>query len=222
MNKRRGFTLMELLVVVTIVAILSAVALPYYQRAILRSKFASMMTNAKAIAEAQEAYYEANREHTTNMDDLDIELSNDGDTTYTLFERAGWRGVKASRRDLLNGDVDFRIYNRYSIGTGTLCAANPDNPEAVWLCKDGLGGKYQGLPDLVSSKDLYRLSGGGAVEGWDMDGDGSIDVDDLTLLIDYILTHDGPLDNSHIKCLIDVLLRADGSPDEMDFGECTD
>ena len=44
---RQGFTLMEVLIVVLIVAILSAVAVPQYQRAVMKSRYSALMPIAK-------------------------------------------------------------------------------------------------------------------------------------------------------------------------------
>ncbi len=83
MNKK-GFTLLELLVVVLIIGILAAVALPQYQKAVAKAKVMQGIITLKAITDAQERYYLANNEYTDNVEDLDIEVSlNDGLFSYS-------------------------------------------------------------------------------------------------------------------------------------------
>ena len=71
---KKGFTLIELLVVVLIIGILASIALPQYQRAVLRAKFTEVELNLHALAQAEERYYLANGSYTQNLSDLDIEL----------------------------------------------------------------------------------------------------------------------------------------------------
>lgn len=51
-----GFTLIELLVVVAILAILAAIAVPNMQRAMVRSKVATVMSDHRTLATALESY----------------------------------------------------------------------------------------------------------------------------------------------------------------------
>ena len=62
-NRRRsrrqvGITLMETMVVVVIIGILAAIAIPVYRSYVFRSKASEVFTNLQGIRDKQEAYFE--------------------------------------------------------------------------------------------------------------------------------------------------------------------
>lgn len=61
MRTARGFTLIELMITVAIVAILAAVALPAYNDYILRSKLQEASTNLSQLRVKMEQFYQDNR-----------------------------------------------------------------------------------------------------------------------------------------------------------------
>jgi prepilin-type N-terminal cleavage/methylation domain-containing protein len=61
MQSRRGFTLIELLIVVVIIGILAAIAIPKFANTKERAVVASMKSDLRNLASAQEAYWVDNR-----------------------------------------------------------------------------------------------------------------------------------------------------------------
>ena len=70
-NKKNGFTLIELLVVVLVIGVLAAIAIPQYEKTVLRSRITGVLFDLPALQQAQEVYYIANGMYATNFDDLD-------------------------------------------------------------------------------------------------------------------------------------------------------
>ena len=71
---KKGFTLIELLVVVLIIGILSAVALPQYQKSVEKARISQLYVLLSAIDKAQSVYFMANGSYAKNFVDLDVQL----------------------------------------------------------------------------------------------------------------------------------------------------
>lgn len=143
-HTRRGFTLIEVLVVVLIIAVLAAIALPQYQKAVLRSRYNGMMPLAKAIAQGEEAYYMDNGQYSSEKSDLDIKGDEDMQTievSPASAREAGFSYVLATRPDLPG--LAYVVYLTHSeqFPDVIMCEANDTlNPLASWLCGEGLQG----------------------------------------------------------------------------------
>lgn len=75
-GKLSGFTIIEMLVVILILAILMAIALPLYLGALGQSEITTCRTNMYSIAQAEAAYRARTPAHvyTTNLSDLKSDL----------------------------------------------------------------------------------------------------------------------------------------------------
>ena len=74
-NMKQGFTLLELLVVVLIIGILAAIALPQYKRVKEKTIMAEGIQITKQVADANQRYYLIHGEYSEDINNLDINFS---------------------------------------------------------------------------------------------------------------------------------------------------
>ena len=74
MKTKKGFTLLELLVVVVIIGILAAIALPQYRLAVGKSQYSTLKNITKSLSESMERYYLAHNSYPKKFEDLDVDL----------------------------------------------------------------------------------------------------------------------------------------------------
>ena len=74
-KKIKGFTLIEMLVVVLIIGILAAIALPQYQMSVGKAKFATLKNITKSLAESVNRYYMIHNAYPKSYTELDLDFS---------------------------------------------------------------------------------------------------------------------------------------------------
>lgn len=79
----RGFTLVELLIVVVVVGILAAIAYPNYRDYVARGKRNEARAALLQIATNQERWYLNNNQYTPNLDDVGVNALT-GSGTYAI------------------------------------------------------------------------------------------------------------------------------------------
>jgi prepilin-type N-terminal cleavage/methylation domain-containing protein len=77
-----GFTLTELLIVVVIIGILVAIALPMLLKTIEKAKLGEAASNLNLIRTSEKKYFLDAKIFTTQINDLDLEDPNDQDNRY--------------------------------------------------------------------------------------------------------------------------------------------
>ena len=132
-TNKKGFTLLELLIVVLIIGILSAVALPGYRKSVEKSRVADALTTMQTVAKSEHDWYLRKNNYTKDFSDLDIDLTdkngNKADNatfktdlyTYELLDT----GIIADRN---NGE--YSLYKDYD-SQQILCT-----PGTHYICED--------------------------------------------------------------------------------------
>ncbi len=72
---RKGFTLVEVLIVVIIIGILAAIGIPQFAASIEKAKGGEARAGLGHIQTGEKVYFAENEFYTTNLSDLDISLS---------------------------------------------------------------------------------------------------------------------------------------------------
>jgi prepilin-type N-terminal cleavage/methylation domain-containing protein len=90
MKRRSAFTLIELLIVVVIIGILAAIAIPKFQNSKGKANAAAMKSDLRNLATAQEAYLYEFGQYTSALATLKYQTSPGVTVTIATATPSGW------------------------------------------------------------------------------------------------------------------------------------
>lgn len=156
--RRRAFTLLELLIVVAIIAILAAIAIPNLLEAQVRSKVARVKSDHRTLAVALDLYFIDNRSYPRDHDNLTPESADRWSwgpaenqvgfyylTTPIAYVSSLTRDPFSTTREMLSQSVkyiapfyhlasgsDNPIYGMNRVQAYLLVSLGPDNRDNTW------------------------------------------------------------------------------------------
>ena len=111
MKKNAGFTLIELMIVVAIIAIIAAIAIPNLLRSRMQSNESATIGNLRTINGAEVAFHSANNQYAITFDALT--------TALPPFLDGNWAAAKSGYNFALAGTVDNFMANADPTTVGT-------------------------------------------------------------------------------------------------------
>ena len=87
---KKGFTLIELLIVVVIIGILAAIAIPKFSNTKGKAYAASMRSDLRNLATAEEGYYFSHEVYTSDLTQLDFQPSTGVAVSFGEASAVGW------------------------------------------------------------------------------------------------------------------------------------
>ena len=137
MKNKKGFTLIELMIVVAIIGILAAIAIPDFLKFQAKAKQSECKTNLGAVFTTQVAYFGENNTYGGGSDCfIDLAWEPEGDSIYSYFCAEDVipnpnRGADASGESVAGVETTT---NAFTVG----CAGNVDNDDLFdhWTMSD--------------------------------------------------------------------------------------
>ena len=135
LSRLGGFTLIELLVVVLIIGILAAMALPYYRKAVLRTRLVEGEAVLGQIAQAQRRKYMQTNRYAQTFEGLGLNLKGATGNSYNIDKDYWIRFAPLiAVAEFAHSTIQF---HRFVKSDYTMCIA--DTPWEQEVCADFCG-----------------------------------------------------------------------------------
>ena len=122
---RHGFTLIELLIVVVVIGILAAIAVPKFQTTKGKAYYASMKSDLHNLTTAQESFFYDSAKYTTDLNSLQFHGSKGDDIVIVQATTTGWAATATHQ-------MSYPKFCAMFIGTATAIA--PATAPGVVAC----------------------------------------------------------------------------------------
>ena len=122
---RHGFTLIELLIVVVVIGILAAIAVPKFQTTKGKAYYASMKSDLHNLTTAQESFFYDSAKYTTDLNSLQFHGSKGDDIVIVQATATGWAATATHQ-------MSYPKFCAMFIGTATAVA--PATAPGVVAC----------------------------------------------------------------------------------------
>ena len=140
-NDAKGFTLLELLVVVVIIGILAAIALPQYRLAVGKAELSTLKTITRNVQDAAQRYYLVHGTYEGAIDNLDIEKPA---SIFCYVHTTKANDRVQCRGNIAGGQIEYTVYR--STGKPYGCLVHGDDRKSMRdrICKSDTGDQIGG------------------------------------------------------------------------------
>lgn len=168
MQKKRAFTLTEMLVIVVVVALLAWIAVPQYQIAVNKSRYTALIPLAKSVKKAEELAYMSNGHYSDELDHLHVSVPGQPsgnkivNTNGTTIEVAtGSHAYVKAIKDNLDNTYVMYFSRSQNFPNEIHCEALKGNARAKQLCLS-LTNNETPIAGTDANYDAYILEGEGS------------------------------------------------------------